>query len=67
MEEATVPDTTTARPVGHDDLTGWYRLNPKPATAIVQAENLIARWGSPRRWLSIDGILHGAEADRQAA
>lgn len=61
-----MPDTTTARP-GRDDLTGWYRLSTKPHTARAQAEALIARWGRPRRWLSIDGILHGSDAERRAA
>ena len=62
-----MPDTTTARTVGHDDLTGWYRLSLDPTVANTQAERLIARWGRPRRWFSIDGILHGADSERRAA
>lgn len=61
-----MPNTTT-RAGGRDDLTGWYRLSPKPTIATVQAENLIERWGAPRWWSSISGILHTDHADRSAA
>jgi hypothetical protein len=60
-----VPDTTTARTAGHDDLTGWYRMSTTPATAAAQADRLIEHWGAPARWPSIDGIL--ADAERSAA
>jgi len=61
-----VPDTTTAR-IGHDDLTGWYRLSAKPEVARQQAESLIVRWGAAFRWPSIDGVLHAADPERRAA
>lgn len=62
-----MPDTTTARRPGHDDLTGWYRLSTIPTVAVRQAEALIEQWGTPCRWPSIDGILHAADAERRAA
>lgn len=59
-----MPDTRAAR-IGHDDLTGWYRLHPKPHIANRQAETLLGRWGRPRYWPSIATILH--TADRRSA
>ncbi|KOX10105.1 hypothetical protein [Nocardiopsis sp. NRRL B-16309] len=57
----------TARRVGREDLTGWYRLSTKPAIAARQAETLIDRWGAPCRWPSIDGVLSAADPEGRAA
>ena len=63
-----MPEPTNTRTGGRDDLTGWYRLNPKPTIANAQAEALIEKWGIPCRWPSISGILRAtAESDRRAA
>lgn len=60
-------DPGTARHVGHDELTGWYRLSTNPQVAARQAETLIDRWGAPCRWPSIDGVPSAADPEGRAA